>query len=287
MTSSWTLAEALKLGRGNERPFRCHVHEDTNASASVNVLKGVWYCYACHARGKVDGKTVPSIAEIEAMLEPETGVRVYPESWLGLFRPPYYKYTYWGQRFPEWLCWYADLGIDPFTGNATFPVRTPNGFLAGVGMRQEEGEPRYKYPRRWAASRVLGGMDKAPTGECITLVEGFADAVSLWEVGIPALACYGAGLHFPQVEMVHRLNPTIVLLGFDMDDAGARATALTEQLLIDSFDIRGVTWPCKDPGECTPQERIDAVTESVGAEVYLAQYRSWVTRVVDEYRANR
>lgn len=285
--TTWTLAEALRSGRGNERPFRCHVHEDTNASASVNVLKGLWYCYACHARGKVDSKTVPSIAEIEAMLEPERGVRVYPESWLALFRPIDYAQSYWGQRFPEWLCWYADLGMDPFTGNATYPVRTPNGFLAGVCQRQEEGEPKYKYPPRWAASRTLHGMEHSPAGECITLVEGAADAMALWEVGIPALATYGAGLHFPQVEMVHRYNPRVVLTGFDMDPAGFRATELTLDLLGGDFDMESIHWPRKDPGDCTPEERVEAVSKAVGSEVYLPQYARWVTRKVDEYRANR
>jgi DNA primase len=34
-----------------ERAFKCPVHGDKVASASVNRGKGVWFCHACGARG--------------------------------------------------------------------------------------------------------------------------------------------------------------------------------------------------------------------------------------------
>ena len=55
-----TLEEAIALGQGIERPFQCEVHDDTNASASVNVLKGVWYCHACGASGAVGPRSLPA-----------------------------------------------------------------------------------------------------------------------------------------------------------------------------------------------------------------------------------
>jgi hypothetical protein len=163
-----TLQEALESGRGIERPFRCTEHDDTHASASVNVVKGYWYCYVCHAKGSVDAKKAPSLAELAQMMEPERNCRIYPEAYLGLFTVEAEK-GYWGTRFPDWLIWHAQLGEDPTTGEATFPVKTPEGRLAGVGRRQsnamvaaakEAGEnpSRYKYPRRWSASRVLHGV---------------------------------------------------------------------------------------------------------------------------------
>ena len=39
------------------------------------------------------------------------------------------------------------------------------------------------------------------------------------------VGCYGAGLHAPQVDLINRLRPQLVVLAFDNDDAGERAGA--------------------------------------------------------------
>ena len=41
----------LPTPRYGEHPFRCPVHDDRVASASVNRRKGVWNCHACGAGG--------------------------------------------------------------------------------------------------------------------------------------------------------------------------------------------------------------------------------------------
>lgn len=287
MSLGWTLEEALTLGRGTERPFRCHEHDDTTASASVNVLKGVWYCYTCHAKGTVDDTKAPSVADLLAMVEPEKGVRVYSESYLSIFDPIPGQEQYWAGRFPAWLRWQARLGQDPFTGAATFPVYTPSGALAGVGRRDKDPEarPRYKYPPRWSASRVLSPL---PTHrrQVVVLTEGYADAVALREVGITAHACYGAGIHQPQVEQLMRLNPDLVLLGFDMDDAGRRAAEMTRLTLDDRVDTALVSWPEKDPGDCTPEEREEAMIQTlvdVRGPYYAADATQvWAERAMNE-----
>lgn len=271
MASGWTLDDALNFGQGIERPFRCPDHDDTNASASVNVLKGVWVCYACRAAGAVKERKAPTAAQLAAMLNPEEACRVYPESWLELFR----DFGYWLERFPDWLCAAMGLGTDPFSGNATFPVRTEQGKLAGVGHRiaePAEGEPRYKYPLRWSASRTLGAYRMPNHDPVGVLTEGYADTCSVREIGPDSYAVYGAGLHAPQLEMVRRLNKKTWLLGFDMDTAGDRATEMAYELLAPEFTyVARIEWPEKDPAECTPAQRkqaIYAALGSVGSGVY-------------------
>ena len=262
-----TLQEAIEQGRGVERPFRCTEHDDSHASASVNVVKGYWYCYVCHAKGNVDAKKAPSLAELAQMMEPEHNCRIYPESYLDLFTVEADK-GYWGTRFPDWLVWHAQLGEDPTSGECTFPVRTPEGRLAGVGRRQTnamvdaakaagENPSRYKYPRRWSASRVLHGALKGPA---LVLVEGAADEAALREVGIPARAVYGSALHHPQVEYIKRIAPKYVLLGMDTDDAGERGARQSFHTLgqIDA-EVGRIRWPANDPAECTPAQRLAAV----------------------------
>lgn len=262
MSAGWTLEEAMTLGRGTERPFRCHMHDDSNASASVNVLKGVWFCYACRAHGSADDKKAPAIADLLSMTEPEKAVRAHQESYLDLFDAPQ---GYWSTRFPDWLVWHQRLGQDPFTGFATFPVRTSKGRLAGVGRRDNDpqAQPRYKYPSRWSASRMLHGMPTTERGGLVVLTEGAADKESLTEVGITAYGCYGAGIHFPQVELLLQTNPKLVLCGFDMDEAGERATALTVAALEDHVEVSRVQWTAKDPADSPLLEREGAVLAAI------------------------
>lgn len=283
MISGWTLEEALAEGRGEERPFRCHVHDDTSASASVNVSKGVWYCFACFASGTIDGKKVPSVSDLQAMVDPEQGCRLYPETYLELFDTPD---SYWASRFPDWVVWTARLGNDPFTSHATFPVRTPEGYLAGVGRRDPDpdAKPRYRYPPRWSAAQSLHGRDLLFSQPYLVLVEGAADQTSLLEVGIPALGCYGAGLHKPQVELILRCNPKLVVLGFDMDTAGDRASEHTAALLYgQQIKTERVHWPAGDPADCSPDQRRSAVGSVVGEE-YVPSWRRAVTSLREIYQ---
>lgn len=278
-----TLDDVLRSGEGIERPFRCSEHNDHQSSASVNVLKGVWCCYACGAAGTVSGKKAPSVTDLEAMLEPEKSVRVYAETYLRLFDV---RLGNFAARFPEWLRRHAGLGFDPLTGDATFPVRTPELRLAGVGRRKENpGDgPRYVYPPRWAASRSLFVVG-AP-GDVLVLVEGAADASSVAETGAYAAGVYGSGLHKPQIELVMRLNPKLVLVAFDADEAGQagmkRAVFALNALVPTEF----VDWRLggkKDPAELEVGVRSELLAQSVVGASYGARQdiaARWTARAV-------
>jgi DNA primase len=262
-----TLEEAIATGQGVERPFRCTEHPDAQASASVNVLKGVWYCHACQASGTVDGKKAPKVADLQAMLEPEVAVRVYPLAYLELFDDP----TYWRTRFPDWVCHAMELGHDPFNNAGTFPVHTPSGLLAGVGRRfvTDDKHARYMYPRRWSAANTLFGTNgRYPSLPVLTLVEGAGDATACWEVGAPALGVYGSGVHLPQRDLIVRYNPKLILLGFDTDDAGNKAVSAAFKMLGRIAPMSRVYWPKNDPADCTPAQRRKALLSAVGRSNY-------------------
>lgn len=263
-----SLAEAMFNGQGVERPFRCPAHLDNHASASVNVLKRVWYCYACFAKGKVDSKAVPKAEELLAMLEPEKTTRVYPETWLNWFGHGFY----WRDRFEPWLCYLMRFGVDPLSADAdaTFPVYTPTGRLAGVGRRRERAEQRYMYPAGWSASRSLAGYVQAlvwPAGtDIVILGEGAADTGAIYETGPVGLGCYGAGIHLPQIELLARLNPKLVLLGFDADDAGRTAARRSASWLADLVPTASIDWSKvggKDPAELAVEAREEAILAAV------------------------
>lgn len=283
-----TLSEALVHGQGVERPFRCEQHPDNHASASVNVLKMVWYCYACGASGAADKKKAPSIEVLESMISPERLARVYPQSYLRLFSDP----GYWLTRFPAWLCLAMGLGQDPFTGDGVFPVHTGEGRLAGVGRRhiftEEVGEAkikiegtRYLYPKIWSASQTLFGTGgRWQPHEVIVLVEGAADASAVWQVGAPGFAVYGSGIHLPQVDLVARMEPRLIMLGFDMDEAGEKAVTRAFGALAGIAPLVRVRWPrgAKDPAGTPIGIRKDilhrAVTEAGYGDV-VPQWTAW------------
>jgi len=287
ITGGATLAEALAYGQGVERPFRCEVHEDSMASASVNVVKGVWYCHACHATGAVDSKKAPSVEALEAMIRPEKIGRVYSEAFLELYVEP----VYWLNRFPDWLCHTMQLGEDPFTGDATFAVHTPNGQLAGVGRRKQEADDkgsRYLYPRHWSSgSTLFGSAGRYQRHDIIALGEGAADAAAIWETGCPGFGVYGAGLHLPQRELLARYSPKLILLGFDMDKAGEEAVTRAFKMVGRMAAIKRVKWPAKDPGDTPLEERREALYDAVRAAGYgvdvLPRWAASVAHMKDRY----
>jgi len=293
LTSS--LDEAIQFGRGTERPFRCinPEHDDKMASASVNVLKGVWFCHACQASGRIDNKKPPKVEELQEMLEPELACRVYPSSWLELFTQPGPKY--WDQRVAPWVSHMLQMGQDPFTGDATFPVHTPAGQLAGVGRRHitEDKQKRYLYPKRWSASVSLGGtLGHFPALPIICAVEGYADAASVWETGCPAVCVYGSGFHLPQVEMLARFNPKLILLGFDMDEAGEKAVTRAFSQVGRIAPVQRVYWPkvTGDPAATPWLKRRDALLSAVGRSNYgvnvIPAWDRFISEKKREHRAH-
>lgn len=95
-----TLSDAITQGKGNERTFCCPVHDDQNASARVNVAKGVWYCHGCGAKGRVDGFYEPDPMNLlEQINDFAKEQRYYPESWLDIYDSP--NDSYWRERFTK------------------------------------------------------------------------------------------------------------------------------------------------------------------------------------------
>jgi DNA primase len=265
-----TLSEAIASGHGVERPFNCHVHPDHNASASVNVDKGLWICYACGAKGRVDDHvenpdyaTLPKRIE-RTLAEPP---QPYPESWLDLFDyGP--VHPYWLGRFNEETCRHFRLGYDPSVGKPCYPLRYEDGSVAGLVYRSIDGsEPKYKYPWGIDVTKLLFNYEPTLADE-VWLVEGAADAMALWECGIQDVhAIYGSELKVAQVELLLPREPERVVLAFDQDNAGMKAAMLAERLL-DHWGFRSA--PCrwdsklgKDPGELPLEDRRNILVTGV------------------------
>lgn len=266
-----SLEDAIENGEGEERPFQCAAHSDTNASASVNVLKGVWYCFTCHAAGRVDRKGTTLTAEMKrtvAALTVDQEV-FYTESWLDWF-DAYGPHPYWLERFGEDLCRKFRLGTHPMTMNPTYPFRDQHGKVQGV-VQRTAWTPKYLYPVGVSAARSLFGYEHGDYQTyTVIVVEGAADVMAIHQAcdnidgllsSVLVVGCYGAGLHAPQVQLINTLEPASVVLAFDNDEAGRRAAARHYPL---NAAVTVLIWPQKDPGDSSAEE-VRAVVRAVTA----------------------
>lgn len=266
-----TLDYALSAGRGMERAFNCPVHDDKNASASVNPAKQVWYCYACGAKGTIKDH-IPKAEDIVKLLEDEPPVTTYAEAWLDLFDADGPS-PYWAGRYGEETASAFRCGTDYRDGSPTYPIRTFDNQIVGVVRRYENEKPKYKYPAGIKISQMLfGELKPVPV---VVLVEGAGDVMALHQAGIPehwtVLGVYGAGLHYPQVQMLENLSPKVVIAAFDSDNAGKAAKERAEQQLADIAPVLSVNWldsGGKDPGELPMSDRITIIRTALTNSAY-------------------
>jgi Toprim-like len=240
-----TLAEALRYGRGVERPFLCPEHGDSRPSASVNIIKKVWWCYTCHAHGRLTGEALlaePDYQQMKLWLEAKMAEgTIYPEAWLSRYDAGP-VHPYWTDRVGEVAARRFRLGFDAEGGAVTYPLRDPAGQVLGVVRRSLGGDgPKYKYPAGVDVGRLLFNYT-ADHREAVVLTEGALDAIALWNVGVDAFAIYGSRLSVAQVRLIDRIDPEFVYTAYDLDDAGWLAYRETERAFKHRLVTR-LTWP--------------------------------------------
>jgi hypothetical protein len=244
------------------------VHDDSNASASVNVLKGVWVCYACGAHGVVDGEAaVPSAEELLTLLSEDVEPRTYAESWLDIFDADHPS-QYWEERYGYQVARRFRCGTHPLTGSPTYPVRDAMGNVWGVVTRQEDTDPKYLYPFGVRVSQTLFGS-REPC-RVLVLVEGASDVMAVEQSGLPdgwrCNGTFGSGLHYPQAQIVAELSPVVVIAAFDDDDAGRLAIERAHISLADIAPVVSHHWGTvggSDPGKVPVDVRVDSLRRSL------------------------
>src|SRR3954466_15473381 len=262
-----SLAEALAHGSGTERKFCCPVHGDENPSASVNVLKGVWICYRCHAHGKVDGSVfddvdpVDLVAHLTAKLvEPEESF--YAESWLDQFDASG-PGSYWLSRFAADTARHFRLGYDAVADAATYPLRDTAQRVLGVVRRPlAEDRSRYRYPKGVSPGRLLFNYQPLGT-KLLVLTEGATDSMAAWEVGYCACALFTNRISAAQMVLIDKMSPDAVVIAFDDDAAGAAGTEQALRLLA-NYPVRRAHYDgAKDLAELSPADRMISLEHAV------------------------
>jgi len=159
---------------------------------------------------------------------------------------------------------------DRFRGRITFPIRDHLGRLTGFSGRvlpdsDRQGEPKYLNTPETALfdkGRLLFGLDRARPrirdhGRVI-VVEGYTDVILLHQVGVTdVVATMGTALTAEHADLLARLGVRELVLAFDNDEAGQRATlGGLDQAVSRAFQVRSVGMPSgHDPAELVTSGR--------------------------------
>ncbi len=172
-------------------------------------------------------------------------------------------------------------GYDAFRNRLMFPVIDVRGSVIGFSGRiLGDGEPKYlnsPETRVFSKSHNLFGLNLAKKSKngYIILVEGNIDVVSLHQAGFSgAVASLGTSLTAEQARLISRFTDEVVLC-YDSDEAGRKATAraigILEKL---ELKVRVLQVPgAKDPDEFIQKNGPDAFRNLIEGSANQVEYR--------------
>jgi DNA primase len=131
---------------------------------------------------------------------------------------------------------------DAFRGRLMFPIHDESGKVIAFGGRamRDEDQPKYLNSNEtpiYRKSSVLYNLHRARDGmrrsNRAVLVEGYMDVIGVYAAGVKeVVASCGTSLTNGQVRAIHRHSDTVIM-NFDPDAAGSRATEEKSQLFLD------------------------------------------------------
>jgi DNA primase len=281
----------VQLRRSGPDQYRgcCPIHGGDGRDAfHANLRKNVFHCFACGAGGGV----LDFVAAIDRCSVREAALKLFSEtaafgeaastrqlvtekrrplSPLGFTlrgidsTHPYLATRAIASATAEQfgIGFYTGPGI--FGGRLVIPIHNERGELVGYcGRAVDRSQPRYRFPFGFPKSELVFNLHRAAAaGHAAVVVEGFFDCLKLYQAGVPTVvALMGATLYPPQLDALLRHFRNLVLM-FDGDLAGRRATASIAAQLRPRIPIRVIHLP--------DQVQPDHLTAEAVREVLKAQ----------------
>lgn len=167
--------------------------------------------------------------------------------------------------------------FDRFKGRVLFPIHSMSGRVLGFGGRTLSSDKKQaKYLNSpeseiYHKSKVLYGIYQAKQSiareDTCYLVEGYTDVIQLHQSGIEnVVASSGTALTPEQIRLIRRLTQNIVVL-FDGDEAGLRASLRGIDLILEEgMNVRVCTFPQgEDPDSFARMNSRDAIESYLSA----------------------
>jgi DNA primase len=196
-----------------------------------------------------------------------------------------------------------DGSIRPrFWGRLLFPIHDLRGRVVGFGGRVlGEGEPKYlNSPDSvvFHKGRLLYNLHHAKTAirraEAAVIVEGYFDVLRLVEAGIEhVIAPLGTGLTTDQAQLLRRFAEQVLLL-YDADAAGLRATfRAADELLRAGCHVSVATLPqgrdpdqlAREGGAAAVQAVLSDAVDVLERKLQLLERRGWLGTLAGRRRA--
>jgi len=282
----------VRLRSGVEWMCLCPYHEDTNPSFAINVRKGLFVCYACGVKGKVNqladhleatldtsvGSSIDSVKEKAAtVMAEEQPEQKVSKLWLDFWRSTGEYREMWANRgitepkvTDEFL-----LGYNAREDALVIPVHSPrcNDVMSIIRRRLNvpEGGPKYLYQPGFKISEYLYGSWQVRRrfyrAKAVAITEGSIDTLALWQVGIPSVALLGARVSKTQEKLLKALDPLAYVVMTDRDSAGRAASIELKEKMRGSgiMMLEPSYWQvnCKDPAEMTEESRVQAFDSAI------------------------
>ncbi|MGE3128038.1 MAG: DNA primase [Fimbriimonadaceae bacterium] len=164
---------------------------------------------------------------------------------------------------------------DRFRGRLMFPIRDERGRLVAFGGRAlGDAQPKYINSGDtpiFRKGRILYGMDIArqamASGEPAYLCEGYLDVIAMHRAGLTsAVAPLGTALSTDHAKLLRRWTEKVVIV-FDGDEAGVKASERSVQVLsAENLYIGVALLPSgSDPDSVLAQHGAEAVRSAVGS----------------------
>ena len=177
----------------------------------------------------------------------------------------------------------ADNGkfIDRFRKRLMIPIQDTAGkFIAFGGRVLDDSKPKYiNSPENivYSKGRNLFGLNIAKKGDTkkLIIVEGYMDAISLYQRGITnVVASLGTALTEQQGRLL-RKNSEQVIIGYDADGAGQAATLRGLEILQNmGCDIRVLQiYGAKDPDEFVIKYGPERFQKCVDSAISLVEFK--------------
>lgn len=328
--------------KGNGWRCTCPIHENSENPESMFIDdRGGYYCFVCNSGGNVinflsDYEHISYSAAVEklaAMLnislrddvdyqsQKQVEEKFNRHKQTGLAGLDNVKeYLTEKRGFTEETIKTFELGM--WDGKLTIPLVDVNGRTVGMAVRQFDKKPKYMNSRNnilYDKSAFLFGLDKARrlVKNSVYVVEGYMDAISGYQMGLPTVAYCSSELHRDQIRMLNNYlrKDTTVVICPDNDDAGHKRIPRVRdyfKAISPARQVRVVVMPddCKDmndlllagiDAQTLPTEHIDKYVarliiegcdtiecEYQRAEEYLKTVKSEMIRLdIIKYLAER
>jgi hypothetical protein len=212
--------EHYKIG-GRQLKALCPLHQERNPSFYLDLELGIWHCFGCGQGGSLKDLLVilfphsPSIFITKANGNFQKYLEFYEQM-------PYLlnfaeetklietkrkiRQETLGKVNPKWCPSDAQLSEEfrPFAGRVLFPCRHSHSISSFVGYALNGNtDKKYLFPAGLKLLYPFGLGEMLPEIEkskMLYIVEGIFDALSLWEISLPAIAMLGSSLSsFPAV----------------------------------------------------------------------------------------